>query len=342
MTWTAYLLMLFGASWALVGLFRAHAIDRGMLDHPSERSSHYAPTARGGGVVFFGAWMALIGVLYITDNVSLTLVKIFAPVGLVGAIGFWDDTRGASKVIRLLFQSVAALLFLWMVTEGVENVLVEKNIPVLLSLLATVLGIVWMTNLFNFMDGSDGMAAQEAMFVFGMGGYFLLQQGAVALGILALGLVALLAGFLTWNWPVARIFMGDSGSYFLGFTLSMYAIIGDCYCGIPLVIWFILTGLFWFDATVTLVRRILHQEKWSTPHRLHAYQRLIQHGWSHQAVLLCAIMANTVLAGLAWIAFYDPRLQSFSIGVGVVFLTALYLLVEMVKPMYSDWYGRKS
>jgi Fuc2NAc and GlcNAc transferase len=196
-----------------------------------------------------------------------------------------------------------------------------------------------MTNLFNFMDGSDGMAAQEALYFFTIGGYFLFQHQAIELAALSWGLSALLAGFLVWNWPVARIFMGDSGSYFLGFSIAMFAIIGHKYFQISLVVWGILTSLFWFDATVTLIRRILNRDQWRKPHRLHAYQRLIQYGWSHQTVLILAICINALLSGLAYFAFQQPQLEMFSFYIALIVLTLLYLFVEFMKPMYRAWYG---
>lgn len=347
MTWLAYLFILYGLSWIFVGIFRSYAIDKGMLDQPNGRSSHYAPTARGGGVVFFVGWVLLIAALYFLKWVSFDVVQCFCPVLLVGLVGYWDDRKGLSAYTRFIFQCVAAGTFLFLIKEqgGMIQPWLDfpwlDNLPWQAYFGIMVIGIVWMTNLYNFMDGSDGMAVQEAIFFFSMAGYFLLQAGAHELAMLAFGLVALLLGFLTWNWPVARIFMGDSGSCFLGFTMAAYALICHKYFNIPLVIWAILTGLFWFDATATLLRRIIKREKWREAHRLHAYQRLIQYGWSHRQVLLCAIGVNCVLSVLAWVAFWDPRLETFSLGLSVAFLACLYLMVEIAKPMYGTWYEAK-
>ena len=145
--------------------------------------------------------------------------------------------------------------------------------------------------------------------------------------------------FFVWNWPVARIFMGDSGSYFLGFTISVFAILSHKYYDISLVVWGILTSLFWFDATVTLVRRFIKREKWRQPHRLHAYQRLIQHGWSHQLVLILAMCVNVFLSAMAYFAFKQPQYEIIWLYISLIMLTFLYLLVELAKPMYRAWYG---
>lgn len=341
MTWLSYLFLLFGLSWIFVGIFRSYAINKGMLDQPNGRSSHFAATARGGGVVFFIGWVLLIAVMTYFRWIPYGIAQCFYPVLLVGIIGYWDDRKGLSALTRFISQSIAAAGFLYLIRE--DGMLVQSwlNLPLPVCCTLIALGIVWMTNLYNFMDGSDGMAAQQAIFFFGMGGYFLLEHQSPELAMLAFGLVAMLAGFLTWNWPMARIFMGDSGSCFLGFTMAAYAIIAHKYFEIPLVIWAILTSLFWFDATITLIRRIIKKEKWRQAHRLHAYQRLIQYGWSHRKVLLSAIAANCVLSILAWVAFCDPRLELFALGVSIAFLTCLYLMVEIVKPMYGTWYDTK-
>lgn len=341
MTWIAFLFLLYGISWALVGLYREYAVDKGMLDQPNERSSHYAATPRGGGIVFFLCWIALVGTYLGFQWVSWDSVKYFVPVLLIGFVGFLDDRTSLSASIRFICQCIAATAFLFLIGEGGTLIQPLLNLPLPICFVVMVLGMVWMTNLYNFMDGSDGMASQQAIFFFAMAGMFLFKASAPELGIFAWGLMALLCGFLTWNWPTARIFMGDSGSCFLGFIMASYALVGHKYYDIPLTVWAILTSLFWFDATVTLVRRMLKRENWRKAHRLHAYQRLIQFGWSHQRVLVGAIGVNCILATLAWVAYCDPRLEMFSLGLSVAVLACLYLMVEVAKPMYGTWYEAK-
>lgn len=339
MSWLSFILILFGASWACVGLFRAYAIRKGMLDQPNERSSHYAATARGGGVVFFVGWVILVSVLYAIKFIPYQMLECFYPIILVGGLGYLDDRGGLSTRIRFLFQCVAAISFLLIIHEDGSVIQNYITLSYPYSIVLIAFAMVWVTNLYNFMDGSDGMAAQQGLFFFTAMGYFLLQQQAVELGVLAWGLAALLAGFLTWNWPVARIFMGDSGAYFLGFTIAVYAILSHKYFGVSFVVSAILMSLFWFDATITLLRRVAKREKWYQPHRLHAYQRLIQRGWSHQTVLMGAIAVNIVLAGLAYMAFHDPHHEKFAFFIATGLLTCLYLGVEIIKPMYRAWYG---
>lgn len=339
MSWLAYLLLLFALSWAGVGIYRWYAIDKGLIDNPNARSSHIAPTPRGGGVIFFFGWLVLLSVLHYYRMVGIEYIWYFLPCIFVGLIGFWDDFKNLSASLRLIVHVFSAALALYFMNEN--GGLIASWFPFLPwpgCLLVLVLGMVWMTNLFNFMDGSDGIAASEAMVVFTIGGYFLYDAHAYELATLAWGLVALVGGFLTWNWPLAQIFMGDSGSGFLGFMVALFALISYKFFQIPLLLWAILTGVFWFDATLTLVRRMLAGEEWRKPHRSHAYQRLIQAGWTHQQVLLGTITINAVLAGLAVVAYRDQRLLSFAFGVSVAFLSCIYIVVELIKPMFKRWH----
>lgn len=340
MSWFAYITLLFGLSCVGVGIFRAYAIDKGMLDEPGPRSSHIAPTPRGAGLVFFFGWGALLGVLYHYRVIGKDCFWLFSPAMVVGLVGFWEDHKGLSAGVRFFIQCLCAIATLFILQEGgyLMQSYLPFSVPLPLAFLMMAFVMVWMVNLYNFMDGSDGMAAMQGIFIFGMGGLFLFLAQGQELAILAWGLVALLAGFLIWNWPVAQVFMGDCGSYFLGFLVSVYALVSYHYYQIPLTAWAILTSLFWFDASVTLVRRMFAGEKWYEPHRSHAYQRMIQHGWSHRKVLMSAIFVNVILSTMAWLCVYEPRLEAFSLAGAVILLTCIYLMVEAAKPMFRRFY----
>lgn len=344
MSWFNFILLLYGLSWAFVGIFRWYAIEKGMIDQPNARSSHIAPTPRGGGVVFFIGWLILLATLYYFHIVSQDYLWVFVPVVMMGLLGFWDDHKRLSSAFRFLIQCIAASLALVIMGEGGELIQnwLPFTIPLPVCFVALTLAIVWVINLFNFMDGSDGIAATQAIFVFSAAGYMLFRLNAYTLGVLAWGLVAILAGFLTWNWPTARIFMGDSGSYFLGSLMAIYALVSYKLFQMPILLWVILTSLFWFDATITLLRRMMAGEDWREPHRSHAYQRLIQSGWSHQKVLLWAIVVNGILAGLALMAYFDPRLSYFALTSAIMLLSCLYIMVEIIRPMFRKWNEAKS
>lgn len=340
MTWFAYICLLAGLSWAAVGMYRWYAIDKGMLDHPGKRSSHTTPTPRGGGFVFFLLWFGVLGVFFYNDWVSLDCVRLFVPVLLVGLIGFREDTKGLSAGARFLIQilCVCACLFVMIENGQMLYAWMPSIVPLWAAFGLLVFAMVWMINLFNFMDGSDGIAASQGFFIFTVGGYLLFQHQAAELGILAWSISALLSGFLIWNWPTAKIFMGDCGSYFLGFLTAVYAVVSVKFYHVPLYVWVLLTMPFWFDATVTLIRRICAGHPWREPHRLHAYQRLIQADWSHQSVLLSTICINLVIGGLVIASHRDPRLVNFSICASLALVAICYLLVEYAKPMLKSWH----
>lgn len=343
--WFNSALLLIALSWSGVALFRWYAINQGILDKPNERSSHLVSTPRGGGIVFSLLWFGLLGVLiFYADPADRphwwAYLMATAPVLIVMYLGYLDDLRGVSARSRLIGQCIAAALSLWVIADSVQGIIPWTHaLPHWMVLPAALIAIVWMVNLVNFMDGSDGLAATQAIFVFGVGGYFIYQSGGYELATLCWGLVCLLLGFLVWNLPSARIFMGDAGSCFLGFLTAVIALIGYHWFNLPLQYWGILTGVFWFDATITLIRRMHKKEKWLVAHRKHAYQRLIQSGWSHQKVLCGLIVVNTLLSSLAVWAFHEPKLLNVAFGLTIGFLGFIYLMIEWLRPMFKTWHS---
>src|SRR5437868_6732332 len=161
MSWVSYLLLLYGLSWSFVGIFRWYALDKGLLDFPNERSSHFAPTPRGGGAIIFLGWTILLGALYYYKLILLEQLWIFIPVGLMGLLGLWEDHKGLSSSFRFLVQCLSAVVGLFLLQEGGE--MLQSCLPIFVPLplcfIGMVVMMVWAINLFNFMDGSDGIAA---------------------------------------------------------------------------------------------------------------------------------------------------------------------------------------
>jgi len=198
------------------------------------------------------------------------------------------------------------------------------------------LGIVWSINLYNFMDGIDGIAASEAVVVCGAGALLASLTGATSVSMASALIAAAAAGFLVWNWPAAKIFMGDVGSGLLGFCIAVAAIASENSGGPSLLVWLVLGAVFFFDATVTLVRRVLRREKWFEAHRRHAYQRAVQAGWSHATVTGGVILLDLVLAGLAYGLVMDTGKAPMLLLGAVVLVTAVYIAIERMRPMYTD------
>lgn len=335
---TLSLLLAFVASWFFVGRFRVYALTKGLLDNPNARSSHTLATPRGGGLVFVLLWLVAGAGSVLLGVWSFPQALAFLPGALLLAgVGYWDDHHDLPARWRALVHfgmaggSVMAL-------GGVDAVgLGVTDLPLgWLGAGLAVFAVVWSINLFNFMDGTDGIAGVEVLFVLGVGGFFLWQAGGAALAIPAWVLAAAVAGFLLWNWPRARIFMGDVGSSVLGLLIAVFALAGEVWFDVPVVLWVILYGVFWFDATVTLARRVMAGERWYAAHRSHAYQRLHRPlGWSHGRILWGVIVVNSVLAGLALWAHAMPEMRLVALGGAVVVLCITYGLVERVAPMYA-------
>ena len=192
-----------------------------------------------------------------------------------------------------------------------------------------VIGVVWMINLYNFMDGIDGLAGVEAVTVSAVAAILLWSQ-ALDLVTSCLLLAAAVLGFLFWNWPPAKIFMGDVGSGFLGFVFAVLAIWSGKSGAVPLLIWLLLLGVFIVDATVTLVKRVARGEKLYEAHRSHVYQLAVQAGYSHKQVTLTVLLINIMLGIVAAVALYYYNYMLLITLVTVAVLVVAHLLLGQV------------
>lgn len=283
----------FGLSFGSTWLMRRIALRKAILDIPNQRSSHARPTPRGGGVAIVLAWYAGLSFLFFTGKLSETLFGAFLPGLLLVGIGFLDDIFQLKPIFRLSVQVLAAGASL-AVLGGLQKLdfgfwLFES--PYLLTILA-FFGFLWSINLYNFLDGIDGYAASEIIFLGIALFLFTFQAAALLLAVAALG-------FLPWNWQEAKIFMGDVGSTLLGFNVAVLAVYFQNTEEFSIFGLLILYAVFWFDASLTLFRRWRRNEKLTQAHRKHAYQRLVRSGWSHQKTVLAALALNLAGFGLA-------------------------------------------
>ena len=321
----------------LVGLafFRKYAYRRNLLDNPNQRSSHTVPTPRGGGIVFIGLWLVFLCICTLLNVISLLLfLTFFLSSVVIATISYIDDNYSLRASLRLLFQMLAAILALGLI--GLVNSLDLGFFTLTIAWLIMPLlffTIVWSINLFNFMDGLDGFATVEALFVLGIGGSLIYLKGGQELAYVLWALVAALFGFLCWNWPKAKIFMGDVGSATLGLIIMLAGILAQKYYQVPFILWLMLYGVFIFDATVTLTRRMLRKEKLYLAHKTHAYQRLNQAGWSHRKVLMGLIGVNAILTFLVLLANKYPTLTVYFSIVELFILISIYWLIEKRKAM---------
>lgn len=294
----------FAASYVLTGIVRTYALRRAVLDVPNERSSHRVPTPRGGGVAVGLGALAGIIILAATGSVPWTDVWGIGGAGaFVAVVGFVDDHGHVARRWRLLAHLAAAAWVLWWLPASAWLAGSEPS-PWVGAVVGVAAGlyVAWMLNLTNFMDGVDGLASTEAVTVCLMGAGLGWQ---VAPGFsswpLAVVTAAAAGGFLLWNWPPARIFLGDAGSGFLGLTMGSLALRAGSADPALLLSWTILLGAFVVDATVTLAVRLLTGQPILEPHRSHAYQHAAQRLGSHLAVTAAVACINLFWLGpWAW------------------------------------------
>jgi Fuc2NAc and GlcNAc transferase len=326
-----------GAAWWGTSLLRRYTLVRSILDIPNQRSSHSSPTPRGGGLAI--VIVALVGVALQMSAGGLEreiAIGILPAGALIALIGWIDDHGGLRARWRALAQFAAATWFVYWAGAPASILVGEWSLSLGASApILAVVGLVWLTNLFNFMDGIDGIAAGEAVSVCMVGGLLLLASGAPGLAGTAFLVAAASMGFLVWNWAPARIFMGDVGSGFLGFMLGAVAIASDRAGAVPLMIWMLLLGVFVFDATATLLRR-LRREPFYEAHRRHAYQRAVRAGLSHSTVTMGVLALNAILALFAGIALVRPRIAPLAALAALGLLAFTYLLIERRQPMWAD------
>lgn len=299
----------FAGAFALTAAVRRYAISRQLLDVPNRRSSHEVPTPRGGGLAIVLVFVVACLIPGIVDPPAAAVVAAVVPAGLlVAGVGLLDDHGHASAWVRLLVQLVAVVWALWWMA-GVAGLQLGRAEGFLAAglMFLSIASLLWFVNLFNFMDGIDGLAASEAVFLCLAGAWLVAEQpGALLPPMYFLILAAAVTGFLLWNWPPARIFLGDTGSGFLGLVLGLlaYAAAADSVTTWP---WLILPGVFVTDATLTLLRRMLRREAWHRPHRSHAYQWSARR-WGHRRVTVTAACVNLFwLLPLAALAFHRPE-----------------------------------
>ena len=283
-----FLIALISAA-ALTGLLRRYALASHLLDIPNARSSHNSPTPRGGGlsivIVFLLALTVLSGLGVLTNE---AMWAIFGAGASVALMGFLDDHGHIPARWRLLVHFIGAAWGLYWLGGLPQMALFGYSFdPGWPGQILGVLYLVWLLNLYNFMDGIDGLASIEAITVC-LGGalFYLLEPDIIGLWA-APGMLAMtVAGFLFWNFPPAKIFMGDAGSGFLGIVLGLFSIQAVWIAPQLFWSWLILLGVFIVDATWTLFRRLLRGEKIYEAHRSHAYQYASRYYGSHKAVSL--------------------------------------------------------
>lgn len=285
------------------------------------------PTPRGGGLAIFASFLLCMVILSVLELVSVRLLFALCGGGsVIALVGLWDDRKNVDAKVRLLIQLVLSVIVVF--TAGkMPDLFASENgywlyIPFLVFF---VLFFVWNINLYNFMDGINGIASVQSASVF-LSGSLLMYILGMDLGIVVssavIGLSSL--GFIFWNFPFAKIFMGDVGSGFLGYLISAFSFYSGIENPVSFWCWLVMSGAFTVDATITLIRRVLRGEKAFVAHRLHAYQYASRKFNSHTLVTLSVLFIN-----LFWLLpvalFVANEIISGPVGVALAYMPLVYL-----------------
>jgi Fuc2NAc and GlcNAc transferase len=305
----------------LTGAVKSYAERSNQMDVANERSAHQTPTPRGGGLAVvttllaFVVGLAFLGFVPWNQALALTLGG-----GLIAGVGWMDDKLNLPLRIRLVFQIAASALAVWAVGGVWEVDLGSLTVPLgWAGNLLAVFVLVWLINLFNFMDGINGISGTEALLVGGAGGLLLAAEGELGAGWAAWVLASASVGFLYWNWK-GRIFMGDVGSTFNGFVFGVLALIG-MKSGVGMMVWLLLMGTFFADATTTLVCRMINREKVGEAHSTHAFQFAFRRWGHHKTTIGYGLVNLLFLFPLAWVAYAFPSL-ALPVGLGALAVLA--------------------
>ncbi|WP_411688185.1 MraY family glycosyltransferase [Acinetobacter indicus] len=302
------LFIFFLLAFAMTYFMRAYALKKNIIDNPNERSSHSVPTPRGGGVAVVCSYLlALIILMYsqqLTVHIGLTLM---AAGFVIALLGFLDDHGHINSMLRLAIHFLVAIGVV-ISLGGFAEVTAFNSLELgFIANIIAVLLLVWLLNLYNFMDGINGIASVEAITTtVSMAILYAVLNTSLNSDILWL-LAACVFGFLLWNFPKAKIFMGDACSGFLGLTLGILALIAlkenlALFCA-----WIICLGVFVVDATYTLIKRVLNGYKMYDAHRSHSYQILSRKWGSHTPVTLAVAAINLLwLLPLAYYTVTQP------------------------------------
>jgi Fuc2NAc and GlcNAc transferase len=285
---------LFFINFILTFFIYRYAERLGLISLADERSLHEGKTPTGGGLVIAASFLLVAWLGFENCLVSPKLfITLIGGGMLLAIIGFWDDIKPLPVRVRIASQTIAALWAIYwlgglpMIAFGKWALFLGNMTPVL-----TFLAIIWLINLYNFMDGIDGLASMQAITVAGCAAVICIKNAELPQAWLYIALTVIVSGFLFWNWPRARIFMGDVGSGFLGYIFAILLLQNSQ--EMPRMFWVftILLGIFILDATLTLLRRIIMGEPFYQPHCTHSYQLLAQKWQSHRKVTLLVLSIN--------------------------------------------------
>ncbi|GHA16963.1 glycosyl transferase [Arenicella chitinivorans] len=321
-----------GLSWLCVRWMIAYLTRREMLDTPNNRTLHTGAVPRGGGLViavFLVLSSLLMAVVFPNWILYVTLALLMA--GWAG-LGWYDDQHDLTPQLRFPFQLILAVATV--ATLGWVNTILSVQLG-WFGLGLTVIGILWMANLYNFMDGMDGLAASQAIVASITLSFWFSRVGNTGVAMVCVVVAAACYGFLLWNWRPAKVFMGDVGSITLGAFFATMIVLASNRHDFPVLSLLILFAVFVADASITILRRAWYREKIWLPHRTHYYQRLANIGVSHQYIVCAAILLMLICSLLATITvLYRDMIGVALVSVGIL-LGSVIALVRWLESQHE-------
>ena len=318
--------LLFIGSALLTGLFRSVAQRARLNDVPVSRSAHSAPVPVGGGLSIVVLLLLVAGYGYSVEIIRINELAALMAGLVIACIGMVDDVKQLDIRWRIPAQFLASIYVVYCLGDvpAIDFGLFVFPESLLLNVIA-VFALVWLLNLFNFMDGIDGIAATELIAVNLISIVIVINTDEL-ITLLSAGLAAAAGGFLLWNWSPAKIFMGDVGSSFIGFSLGVMALLSMHHGSMTVWTWVLLVGVFIVDATLTLFNRFRRKQRWFEGHASHAYQNAARHYKSHAKVTITVLLINLFWLGpLAWLSMQYPEM---GLVIAIVGLLPLVLLAR--------------
>ena len=320
----------FFITYYITSYLRQYSLHNNVVDVPNERSAHVIPTPTGGGLAISLSVLLSVFILSgLSSHVVSLSIALATGVFFISVIGWLDIHQEVPVLLRAVLYLVIAIWAVWLLgglSSGGMN-----TTPYWLA--GAVFWIAWLVNLYNFMDGTDGLAGVQAFSTALFGALFFLSTDHVMAGMICMTILSSISAFLIWNWAPAKIFMGDVGSCSLGFTFAVLAVYGEITGGAPLETWLILLSIFIADASFTLIKRMFTGEKWYRAHNTHAYQHLVKMGLAQGKLAIYVLLINTLILGpMAYLVWRKPEYSLLCVF--LVYLT-LALVWMTVHRMYA-------
>jgi len=337
MSYLTILYLLIASAVSTIGTkaYISFAIKKNILAIPKDRSLHSVDIPKGGGIIIGATFLGGLLLLLVIDIAPSELaVALLGGGGILVIVGFIDDLREVEPLVRFAIQflvSFWALYWLGGMPEiGIGSWTLKQSW--ILHILGS-LGIVWFINLFNFMDGVDGMLASNTSLFSLVGASVLLWTGHSSVSVILILLIASLTGFLIYNWSPAKVFMGDSGAAFIGYTLAVVALYSVSEGMLNFWTWIILMGYFVADTTTTMVIKIATVPGWFyEEHKSHAYQQLALMWKDHRQVTL-AVLGITAF-WMTPLALLSLRIQQNTVIIAIIALAPIVILTLLRGPLF--------